>query len=254
MANKKKNTKRVATVEEDELLEEEKEEELEEAKEDLNDEEETVDFQDLSIEDRLIKIENKENITLFLVLVTFLLCVILLFGVFSGSSNDRSDTSNYSSNGSNSSTNSSASETEGQQAYDTSAMKEISASDIKNESKNETIVMVVGRQNCGYCALYFPILIDVAKDYNITVRYIDFAKIVDFTVQNPYVKDSESYEILQSLTGDGEWKTFAEENIGGTPLTFIIKNNKVIGGVKGYSGDETEDSIRSAFDAAGLKK
>ncbi len=240
----KENVSKKQIIEQDEEeiknIEEEVDEQLEEEEEDIN-------YQDSSIEDRIINIEKKSNITLFLILVTFLINIIILFGVFNGSHNNN--------NNSNSTSNTNNSEDTSTQntnnSYDTSAMKEISAADIASESKNETIVVVIGRQGCGYCALYVPIAIDVAKEYNITLRYIDLAKIVNFNVQEPYVSDNESFNTLNSLTGNDEWKTFVSEHISGTPLTIIIKNNKVIGGISGYVEAE---SIKNAFDKAGLSK
>jgi hypothetical protein len=66
-----------------------------------------------------------------------------------------------------------------------------------------------------------------------------------------YITNAEEFDTLSNLTGKGEWETFAAENVGGTPLTLIIKNNKVIGGISGYT--ETENVV-SAFKDAGLKK
>lgn len=250
MAKKKINTKVEEDIEEELDVEEENEdeeeyideyEEDEITSEDLDDD---LDINDLSIEDRIINIEKKANITLFIVLITCLIDVILLFGIFNNGSNNES----------NQDTTNNTTEEQTNYTYDTSAMKEITAADIASESKKETIVVVIGRQGCSACANYVPIITEVAKEYNITVRYIDLAKIIEFTETGNYVSDKEAFNTLIALTGNDEWKTFVNDNITGTPLTIIIKNNKVIGGVPGYYGAETENTIKDAFDAAGLKK
>ena len=57
--------------------------------------------------------------------------------------------------------------------------KNILPSEIAKESEDETIVVMVGRVDCGWCQRFEPVLKDVAKDYNFTPRYIDLYKIVD---------------------------------------------------------------------------
>ncbi len=235
-------------VEAEEVEDEEEEkveaEEVEETEEDEIDDDENISFDEMSIEDRLVNMEKKNNIILFLTLIICLLNVILLFGVFNNS-NENNDYAN------DQDVSDTYSEEQTSNSYDTSAFKEITAADIESESKKNTIVVLIGRQGCGYCAAYAPIITEVAKEYNITIRYIDLAKIINFNVAQPYIEDEEAFETLTSLSGSGEWKTYASDNIGGTPLTLIIKKNKVIGGINQYV---EADSIRSAFDAAGLKK
>lgn len=242
MAKKKTNKKVEEEIEEEldeELDEVEDEEEYEDEYEEDSDDD--LDINELSIEDRIINIEKKSNITLFIVLITCLMNIILLFGVFNGGSNtDNQDT-----------TNNNTTEEQTNYTYDTSAMKEITAADIASESKKETIVVVIGRQGCSACAAYMPVLNTVAKDYNITVRYIDIAKIIKFTEAGNYVDDKDAFDTLVALTGSGDWKTFVNDNIQYTPLTIIIKNNKVVGGVSGYLEAE---NIETMFDNAGLKK
>lgn len=240
---KKKNNKVSKEEIKDIQIEETEEEEIEEIDDEVEETEEldnddNLDFKEVSLEDRIINIEKKSNITLFIVLITCLICVILLFGVFNGSNNN----DNYSDTNANE-------EVSNDGTYDTSAMKEITAKDIESESKKQTIVIVIGRQGCGYCAAYVPIITEVAKEYGITLRYIDFSKIVD--VQAQKVIDEEAYEIIYNLEGEGQWDGFGAKALEGTPNTLIIKDNVIVSGVNGYN---EADAIRSAFDAAGLKK
>lgn len=136
-------------------------------------------------------------------------------------------------------------------AYDTSVYNVIKPSDIVNESKGKKIVLWIGRQSCGYCEMYAPYINEATKNYGIKAYYIDLAELIEFNVAQPYIKDEEEFNILSSLNGDGEWSGYAEENVGGTPLTLIIKDNKVIGGLSGYADT---NSVMKAFENAGLKK
>lgn len=142
-------------------------------------------------------------------------------------------------------------QTETSTAYDTSVYNVIKPSQIATESKGKKIVLWVGRQSCGYCEMYAPYISEASQNYGIKAYYIDLAELIEFNVAQPYIKDEEEFNILSSLNGDGEWSGYAEENVGGTPLTLIIKDNKVIGGLSGYADT---NSVMKAFENAGLKK
>ena len=142
-------------------------------------------------------------------------------------------------------------QTETSTAYDTSVYNVIKPSQIATESKGKKIVLWVGRQSCGYCEMYAPYINEASQNYGIKAYYVDLAELIDFTVDQPYIMDEEEFNILSSLNGEGEWKGFAEENVGGTPLTLIIQDNKVIGGLSGYADT---NSVMKAFENAGLKK
>lgn len=136
-------------------------------------------------------------------------------------------------------------------SYDTSVFNVIKPSDIASVSKGKTIVLWVGRQSCGYCTMYAPYITEASNNYGIKAYYIDLAELVNFDVAQPYVSDEEEFNILSGLSGKEGWETFASENVGGTPLTLIIKDNKVIGGLSGYADTNT---VMQVFKDAGLKK
>lgn len=136
-------------------------------------------------------------------------------------------------------------------SYDTSVFNVISPSDIAKESKGKTIVLWIGRQSCGYCTMYAPYITEAADNYGIKAYYIDLATLVNFDVAQPYIVDEEQFGILSSLPGKGTWDGFAEENVGGTPLTLVIKDGQVIGGLSGYADTNT---VMQVFSNAGLKK
>lgn len=204
---------------------------------------EDKDYENIPMDDRIYNIERKIKIIYILVILTTILSFLTLVTNFALNSSNKNTTT----------TNNQNNETEEMYTYDTKDFKEITAKDIKSESKNETIVVLVGRQGCYYCAEFAPTITAVAKEYNVTIRYIDFAKIVDFktTPTKPAVSDSESYNLIKNLEGKGSWSGFGEKAMRGTPNTLIIKNNIIISGVNGNS---PTDTVRAAFEEAGLKK
>ncbi len=133
------------------------------------------------------------------------------------------------------------------QTYSTEEFKEIKPSDIKKESKNTTIVLLWARPSCGYCVQYVPIITEVAREHNVTIRYINMETIVDMNTWEP--SNSEEYSILSNLEGEGKFKDFASEAIEGTPGTYFIKNGKIIYGIIGYV---EKDTVEAAFKEAGL--
>ena len=191
--------------------------------EDVKKEELVDEIEDLTLEERIINIEKKTKASFWLNIIIVTLMIFLLIMVLgSGNSNNtgNGDSGNY----------------EETVAYDTSAFKEITPSEISKESKGK---------------MYAPYIKQAADNYGITAHYIDLAKMVNFNVEQPYITDSDAYKTLSSLTGKGEWETFAKDNVGGTPLTLIIKDGKVIGGVSGAAAVE---KIEAVFKDAGLKK
>ena len=197
------------------------------------------DYEELTMEERIINIEKKSNYTFILSIIILIVCVLTMIFAINGTSSEVAETETP------------TTEENSNHTYDTSAFDKISASDIKTESKNKAIVVLIARQGCSWCASFAPLITDVAKDYNVKVKYIDLATIIDFTQNPAVITDEEAFTTLQNLEGEKGWETFASKNIGGTPLTLIIKNNKVIGGIGGYT---ESDKIATAFEDAGLKK
>lgn len=206
----------------------------EEVKEVLNN-----DYEEVTMEERIVNIEKKANASFGLNIVILVLVIISLVFSMGGSKEtiNGDDTSNPS----------------GQETvtYDTSKFNEIAPTDIAKISAGKTVVVWVGRQSCGYCAQYAPYMEKAAEEYGITAYYIDLATMIDFSTEQAYITDADQFDTLSSLSGKGEWATFAYDNVGGTPLTLIIKDNKVIGGLSGYTDTE---GITTAFKTAGMKK
>ena len=129
-------------------------------------------------------------------------------------------------------------ESEEPSGYDTTPFKEIKGTDIAKESEGKTIVVFIGRQTCGYCAIYAPIITKVSDDYDFRVRYIDLEKLVDIYSPTWEVTDQESYDDLVNLKTTPGYEIFMDD-LGSTPMTIVIRDNKIIGGVVGYVEEET---------------
>lgn len=204
------------------------------------DEEDEEEYEELTTEERIVNIEKKVN-QLFVIgiicVITSVLALIVIL-VNNGGSNKTTTEETQQQESSEAST-----------SYDTSKFKEIKGTDIATESKNETIVVMVGRQGCGYCAQFAPVLAQVAEEYGVTVRYIDLAKMIQ--IGTGEVLDQDSINAFSKITGDGQWKTFATDYFGRTPQTMFIKNNKVVYGLAGAADAST---TRSVFETVGFKK
>lgn len=125
------------------------------------------------------------------------------------------------------------------QGYDVSLFKQIKVSEIEADSKGKTIVVWLGLPTCGYCQAYAPLLAEVADDFGITARYIDVSTMTE-----------DEFDALFNIKGKGDYAEFAK-SFTGTPFTMIIKDNKIIGGINGYTDTQY---IEQAFKEAGLKK
>ena len=241
--NRKKKTtsvKEVDVIEEnldeeelDEELEEEVEEveEIDEVEDDEEEEEYDDDYEEVPLEERLASIEKKTNVTFWLVIA--ILVVVSLNMLFTLNGNSNEDTTTTTSDTTQSTNSQSTS------GYDTSAFNTITPDKIKSLSDGKTIVVWLGYQGCGYCKQYAPVLAQVTKEFGITANYVNVQTLTE-----------DGLNTILSLTGSGEWKEFAS-TFKGTPFTLIIKNNKVVGGVKGYVDANT---ITKTFEDAGLKK
>lgn len=131
--------------------------------------------------------------------------------------------------------------------YDVSMFKEISASDIKNETKGKLSVVYVGRETCSWCAAFLPNLWKAQEDYGYTTLYIDIAKIINFN--DGSITDENAYATMMDLTGE-DYEGYMEENFGATPMVLIIKDNKIINAQTGYS---EYDAFKTILNDAGIK-
>ena len=195
-------------------------------------------YVELTLEERITNIEKRTNVTfvisLFILAISLITMIVVMNGgsVKTNSGTEEPDTQ----------------EEAGNNSYDTSAFKEIKAQDIEKESKNSTIVVMIGRQGCGYCAVYAPVIKQVAEKHNITIRYIDFAKIAD--VNKSVLIDEEAYDTISNMEAVKDFEGAGATALKGTPATLIIKNNKILYYIRGAASAEV---LENAFKETGIK-
>ena len=67
---------------------------------------------------------------------------------------------------------------------------------------------------------------------------MDLADIFDFSSEQVTLLDQEAYDILMNFATDKENEKVMED-FGSTPMTLIIKDNKIIGSFTGAADTET---------------
>lgn len=119
--------------------------------------------------------------------------------------------------------------------YDVSEFTEVTVEEYLNLfKKDELVVVYTGREGCGYCRMFLPVLKQAQKEYNYINYYLDIDKL-----------DADSAKLLQDLDSD------IAKNLGQTPYTIISKNGKLIDTFLGY--DEF-DAFAKFISTNGIKK
>ena len=191
--------------------------------------EELDEYEEVSLEDRVIGMEKKVNWILGLCVIITILSLLISVFVLTGEGSKN--------NTSNNETNTEEKEQETSNSYDVSAFKEIKAQDIAKESKNKKIMVYIGRSTCGYCVQFVPILTQVQKTLGgYTTYYIDIAKILDYS--NGGVLDKEANDIMEKMKTTKD-QADVMQDWGATPMTLIIKNNQITNSLIGYTDADT---------------
>ena len=182
---------------------------------------------ELTMEERIIGIEKKQNIILVFVLVTALLSLFTFISGLGGNKtykDEETDTTNT--------------ETQQSATYDTSAFTKVKAQDLEKLSKKDTIIVWIGRQGCGYCGQFAPTITSVGEKLDETIYYLDLADIFDFSTNPVTILDEEAYDLLLNFKTDGDNEGVMEE-FGATPMTLVIKKNKIVGNFVGAYDEAT---------------
>lgn len=135
--------------------------------------------------------------------------------------------------------------------YDTTVYKTIKGSELAELSKGKKIVVWIGRQGCSYCSLYAPTIKSVGKDLGITIHYIDLAAMYDTAQYQWVLTDQASYDAITGMETTNDEAASVMEDFGSTPMTIIVEDGKVIGGVVG-AVDKT--TVKETLTNAGIKK
>ena len=186
----------------------------------------------VTLEDRVARMEQKQNIILVLVTIMTVVALVTMFVVIfkdGGKTKTKEEETK-------------TEEKQEQQTleYDVSEFKEISASDIESESKGKTILLYIGRNTCGYCVQFVPILKEVQHNHKYTTYYLDIAKIYDY--QNGVVLDKAAETTMINLKTNDAQKDVMK-NFGSTPMTLVIKNGKVVDSIVGYVDAGTIETL-----------
>lgn len=195
----------------------------------------------------------KRNQYIIMILIAIVIVILLIIGSGSnknnregtwesntGQDNNQTQTGNQSQDNNESQIN----------TYDVSSFKEISATQLENESKSSTKVVYVGRSSCGYCTAFLPAIKQAQEEYNYQTLYIDIAKIIDFTSSEFKILDQKSYDSIMNLSTTDEYKGYLEENFGATPMIIVLKDKKVIGIEVGYV---EYSELKSFLNSHGIK-
>ena len=125
--------------------------------------------------------------------------------------------------------------------YDVSEFTKINTKDIENLSKDKTMIIMIGRPSCGWCAAFAPNLSGLEKELNFEAYYINQDEIV-----TDVILDEEAFNTLLNIKTNEGYETFMEENLGATPLTLIIRNNTLENALVGYyEKDELKTRLKS---------
>lgn len=111
----------------------------------------------------------------------------------------------------------------------------IDYSDYEDLIEEGTNVIVIGQTTCSHCIAIKPALNSVAKDYNITINYLNLTDMDEDT-------QSKFFDSLKDIGYNDP--DFLANGSFGTPLTLVVSD----GNVKGYiSGERTTSQLVREF-------
>ena len=120
--------------------------------------------------------------------------------------------------------------------YDVSEFNELSYSEYKKTIKSKgTHVIYIGRETCGYCAMFIPTMVEAQEKYGFKTNYLDISKIFNFETNS--VIDQTAYDEMS------KFNDFFEENFLATPMVVIFKDGKYVDGTLGYQDIDTYSSF-----------
>jgi len=111
--------------------------------------------------------------------------------------------------------------------YDVSAFKQVSYSEYEDLiSSKGTHVIYIGRDTCGFCAMFIPVMEAAQEKYGFTTNYLDISTVFDFEKNS--VINQTAYDKMSTFND------FFEENFLATPMVVIFKDGKYVDGTMGY--------------------
>ena len=122
--------------------------------------------------------------------------------------------------------------------YDVSMMNNVDMDkllDLFDSKENQ--VVYLGRETCGFCVQFLPVLQQAQEEYGYTTNYLDITTVTTEDVNKLLKKDND--------------EKFLEENYGSTPMVLIVKNGKLVDTWVGYS---EYDEFAQFLEKNGFKK
>lgn len=117
--------------------------------------------------------------------------------------------------------------------YDTSTFIKIKPTSINALSKNNTIILWIGRPSCSHCAKYAPVISNIGKENNLPIYYMDINMFMGYSDNVITIKNQEWYDLMTNLNTDEDNLNIMDK-FGTTPMTLIIKDNTIVGNNMGY--------------------
>lgn len=125
--------------------------------------------------------------------------------------------------GGTSSKNDSNAETSENIDYDVSMFTTVTADTLGENVSSDTAKLVyIGRDSCGYCVQFLPVLQQAQEDYDYETLYLDITTVTTTEQQD------------KILAFDNDEK-FLEQNFGGTPMVLLMKDGKLVDTWIGYA-------------------
>lgn len=110
--------------------------------------------------------------------------------------------------------------------YDVSMFDAVDAEKtVKLFKEDEIQVIYVGRETCGYCVQFLPVLQQAQKDYGYKTKYLDITTVTEDGQKAILEKDND--------------EDFLATNFGATPMVILVKDGKLVDGWVGYAEYET---------------
>ena len=106
--------------------------------------------------------------------------------------------------------------------YDVSMMNAVDMDGLMDLFNSEdTQVVYLGRETCGYCVKFLPTLQKAQEDYGYKTNYLDITTVSEDDVNKLLEKDNE--------------EGFLKENYGATPMVILVRDGKMVDTWVGYS-------------------
>jgi len=104
----------------------------------------------------------------------------------------------------------------------------------------DQFIVTIGQTGCSHCIKTKPVLSTIAKEYDITINYLNLTDMTE-------TEQSSFFESLKEIGYDDE--EFLENGSFGTPLTLIIEEGKITSHI---DGENSPAKFTKAFKKAGI--